>query len=420
MASSLKTQAVLQVLEESFGANASYVESMLDRFLTDPSGIDESWRSYFEGLVGGNGTAPVASSNGVAASTNGSSGTTPVTQKPGTQPAAAQTTTPSGVHPENVVKILGPSKKIVENMETSLGVPVATSLRYMPVKLLEENRKLINDFLAEQGKGKASFTHIIAYAIVQALGEMPHMNDSYAIQDGAPVRIKRQSVNLGIAVDMQKKDGSRTLLVPNIKGSNQMSFAEFLAAYDGIIKKARTNKLDVPDFQETTISLTNPGTIGTVGSIPRLMSGQSIIIATGAIEYPAEYQAMAPEALTQLGISKVVQMTSTYDHRIIQGAESGLLLARIHEFLLGKDEFYDKIFKSLRIPFKPFHWQIDRNPALLGMNREKEQMRKQAGVLELINAYRVRGHLVADIDPLHAIPLHHHPELDIETHSLTI
>lgn len=426
MASSLKTQAVLQTLEESFGANASYVESMLDRFLLDPSQIDDSWRSYFEGLVGGkpasNGASSNGSANGVAASSNGSNGAAPAAQKPAAQPAQStpQTTTPTGVHPENVVKILGPSKKIVENMETSLGVPVATSLRYMPVKLLEENRKLINDFLAEQGKGKASFTHIIAYAIVQALNEMPHLNDSYAIQDGAPVRIKRQSVNLGIAVDMQKKDGSRSLLVPNIKGSNQMSFAEFLDAYDGIIKKARNNKLDVPDFQDTTISLTNPGTIGTVGSIPRLMAGQSIIIATGAIEYPAEYQAMAPEALTQLGISKVVQMTSTYDHRIIQGAESGLLLARIHEFLLGKDEFYDKIFQSLRIPFKPFHWQLDRNPALLGMNREREQMRKQAGVLELINAYRVRGHLVANIDPLHATPLHHHPELDIETYNLTI
>jgi multifunctional 2-oxoglutarate metabolism enzyme len=411
LASSLKTPAVLQLLEESFGANASYVESMLDRFLTDPSGIDDSWRSYFEGLVGRNG-----STNG--ASTNGSN-SAPTATKPAEQKPAATSTT-GNVHPENVVKILGPSKRIVENMETSLGVPVATSLRYMPVKLLEENRKLINEYLGEQGKGKASFTHIIAYAIVQALNEMPHMNDSYAVQDGAPVRIKRQSVNLGIAIDMQKKDGSRSLLVPNIKGSNQMSFAEFLAAYDAIIKKARANKLDVADFADTTISLTNPGTIGTVGSIPRLMSGQSIIIATGAIEYPAEYQAMAPEALTQLGISKVVQMTSTYDHRIIQGAESGLLLARIHEFLLGKDEFYDKIFQSLRIPFKPFHWQLDRNPALLGMNREKEQMRKQAGVLELINAYRVRGHLVADIDPLHAIPLHHHPELDIETYSLTI
>jgi multifunctional 2-oxoglutarate metabolism enzyme len=253
LASSLKTPQVLQTLEESFGANASYVESMLDRFLTDPSGIDDSWRSYFEGLVGGAANNNGASSNGATASTNGSNGTGSVAQKPGTQPAAAQTTTPSGVHPENVVKILGPSKKIVENMETSLGVPVATSLRYMPVKLLEENRKLINDFLSAEGKGKASFTHIIAYAIVQALNEMPHLNDSYAIQDGAPVRIKRQSVNLGIAVDMQKKDGSRTLLVPNIKGSNQMSFAEFLAAYDGIIKKARTNKLDSLTFLTSRI-----------------------------------------------------------------------------------------------------------------------------------------------------------------------
>lgn len=411
MAISQKTPAILQVLEEAFGSNASYVESMLDRFLLDPSQIDDSWRQYFESLVG---QSPATTNGQTNGSVSVQVSVAPAQPKPAPQPASPQ------AHPENVIPIAGPAKRIVENMETSLTVPVATSQRTVPVKLLDENRKLINQYLEATGRGKASFTHIIAYAIIQAMNEMPHLNDGYAIHNGAPARIKRSNINLGVAIDIQKRDGSRSLLVPNIKSANTMDFAQFLAAYDDIIKRARGNKLDVSDFQDTTISLTNPGTIGTVGSIPRLMAGQSIIIATGAIEYPAEYQAMAPEALTQLGVSKVVQMTSTYDHRVIQGAESGMLLAKIHELLLGKDAFYDEIFESLRIPFRPFHWQVDRNPALLGANREREQMRKQAGVLELINAYRVRGHLIADIDPLHAIPVHHHPELDIETYGLTI
>jgi 2-oxoglutarate dehydrogenase E1 component len=167
------------------------------------------------------------------------------------------------------------------------------------------------------------------------------------------------------------------------------------------------------------VSLTNPGTIGTVGSVPRLMSGQSMIIATGAIEYPAEYQAMMPEALSMLGVSKVVQISNTYDHRIIQGAESGAMLARMHELLIGKDRFYERIFEEIEIPMRPFHWATDRNPALLGAQGERVQMRKQASVLELINAYRVRGHLLADIDPLNATKIYN-PELDIETYGLTI
>src|SRR5216684_9288885 len=170
----------------------------------------------------------------------------------------------------------------------------------------------------------------------------------------------------------------------------------------------------------TTISLTNPGTIGTVASTPRLMAGQSVIIATGAIEYPAEYQAMIPAVLSQLGVSKAITISSTYDHRIIQGAESGAFLARVHELLLGKHKFYEEIFADLGIAHAPLRWNLDRNPFFLGADQMHEQSIRQARVMELINAYRVRGHLIADIDPLHAMPLLYHPELDIETYGLTI
>src|SRR6185436_3982785 len=171
--------------------------------------------------------------------------------------------------------------------------------------------------------------------------------------------------NLGVAIDLQKKDGTRTLLVPNIKNANTLRFSQFLEAYDDVVKRAREGKLQLADFQGTTVSLTNPGTLGTVASTPRLMAGQSLIIATGAIEYPAEYQAMAPEALSQLGISKAITVSSTYDHRIIQGAESGALLARVHEYIIGQHDFYDDIFADLGISHVPYRWNTDRNRTMV-------------------------------------------------------
>ncbi|MGE5413981.1 MAG: multifunctional oxoglutarate decarboxylase/oxoglutarate dehydrogenase thiamine pyrophosphate-binding subunit/dihydrolipoyllysine-residue succinyltransferase subunit, partial [Syntrophomonadaceae bacterium] len=226
-------------------------------------------------------------------------------------------------------------------------------------------------------------------------------------------------VNFGLAVDVTKPDGSRTLLVPNLKGVEKMTFAEFAAAADDVVTRARTGRIKLSDFEGTTISLTNPGTLGTTASVPRLMAGQGAIIATGAIEYPAEFSAMAPATLSRLAISKVVTFTSTYDHRIIQGAESGAFLARVEELLLGRHGFYEGVFADLGIPFRPFRWEPDRNPPLLA-DGHTDEIAKQARVLELINAYRVRGHLIADIDPLRSRTIAHHPELDLETHGLTI
>ena len=398
-----------QVIAEEFGANATYVEGLLERFRSNPELVDDSWRSYFTELIGdSNGARPTVAAQQA----------TPAAVAPAPEPKPARAPAPQ---PEGeAIPIRGPALKIVENMERSLSVPTATSERRIPVKLLDENRRIINQHLAENDRGKASYTHLIAWAMLRALDTFPQLNDGFADVDNTPTRIKRTNVNLGIAIDLTKKDGSRTLLVPNIKNANSLSFSEFLSAYDDVVKRAREGKLQVPDFQATTVSLTNPGTIGTVASIPRLMEGQSVIIATGAIEYPAEYQAMAPEALSQLGISKAIAISSTYDHRIIQGAESGAFLARVHEFLIGKHDFYKKIFSDLGIPHAPLRWNIDRNPFFLPGDQVHEQTLKEARVIELINAYRVRGHLIADTDPLHALPILYHPELDIENYGLTI
>jgi 2-oxoglutarate dehydrogenase E1 component len=413
-----------EVIAENFGANATYVEGLLARWQSDPSLVDESWRAYFEELVGPNGdrapvsAAPAAAPGEKTASRDGGgAATAPAKQeKPEPEPAPAA---PPAADAE-LLPIRGPALKIVENMQASLTVPTATSQRRIPVRLLDENRRLINRHLEEAGHRKASYTHLIAFALLRALEEFPQMNDGFAVADDQPVRVKRPSVNLGLAIDLEKKDGTRSLLVPNIKQAEKLTFSQFLTAYDDVVARARGGKLQIPDFQGTTISLTNPGTIGTVASTPRLMVGQSVIIATGAIEYPAEYQSIAPAILPQLGISKTITISSTYDHRVIQGAESGSFLARVHELLLGKDKFYDRIFSDLGIPHAPLRWSVDRNPLFLGADQTHEQSVRQARVMELINAYRVRGHLLADIDPLHAMPLLYHPELDIETYNLTI
>jgi multifunctional 2-oxoglutarate metabolism enzyme len=400
------TPDLSQLIAEEFGANATYVEGLLERFRNNPELVDDSWRAYFSELTSNGGDGAAAPQKAVAA--------------PAAAPAPAKAPESKPQPAGDVLPIRGPALKIVENMERSLSVPTATSERRIPVKLLDENRRIINQHLAENDRGKASYTHLIAWAVLRALDTYPQLNDGYAEVDGTPSRVKRKGVNLGVAVDVTKKDGTRTLLVPNIKNANALSFADFLTAYDDVITRAREGKLQISDFQDTSVSLTNPGTIGTVASIPRLMEGQSVIIATGAIEYPAEYQAMAPEGLSQLGISKAISISSTYDHRIIQGAESGAFLARVHEFLIGKHEFYKHIFLNLGIPHTPFGWNLDRNPFFLQGDQVREQTLKEAKVIELINAYRVRGHLIADTDPLHALPILYHPELDIENYGLTI
>ncbi|MEO7540053.1 MAG: 2-oxo acid dehydrogenase subunit E2, partial [Pyrinomonadaceae bacterium] len=401
---------ISEFIKEAFGSNATYVEGLLERYRTDAKLVDESWQAYFSELLSGG--SPSESGPAAETAKSVTPKLAPPAATPAKQPAATAISSGASSRP-----ITGPAKKIVENMEQSLTVPTATSFRTIPVKVLEENRRVINEHLGPQGRGKVSFTHVIAWAIVKAVQAYPNLICGFAMVEGVPSRVENQEVNLGIAIDIEKKDGSRSLLVPNIKGANSMNFAQFFTAYNDQVKKARDGKLEIADFQRTTISLTNPGTIGTAASNPRLMAGQSAIIATGAIEYPAEYQAMTGVALSSLGISKTVTVTSTYDHRVIQGAESGMFLARIAELLKGQHGFYLDIFTDLEIHYPPLRWAEDYNPSLFGGDRE--QVEKQANVLQLINAYRVRGHLLADIDPLNMTP-HQTSELDLENFGLTI
>ena len=307
----------------------------------------------------------------------------------------------------------GPAARVVTNMQASLAVPTATSVRAVPAKLLIDNRTVINNALQRGRGGKVSFTHLIGFAVVKALAAMPEMNYGFLEQDGKPAVRKPEHVNFGLAIDVQKPDGSRTLLVPSIKGAEAMDFAGFWSAYEDVVRRARNNKLTADDFAGTTISLTNPGTIGTVHSVPRLMAGQGTIIGVGAMEYPAEYQGAAPETLARLAVSKIMTLTSTYDHRIIQGAQSGDFLRRMHGLLLGEDGFYDEVFRALRIPYEPIRWVRDISAS------HEDDVAKQARVQELIHAYRVRGHLMADTDPLE-FRQRSHPDLDVVTHGLTL
>jgi 2-oxoglutarate dehydrogenase E1 component len=297
-------------------------------------------------------------------------------------------------------------------MDASLTVPTATSVRTVPAKLMIDNRIVINNHLKRARGGKVSFTHLIAWAMVRVLKEFPSQNVFYDEPDGKPSVVVPAHTNLGIAIDLPKPDGTRSLLVPGIKRADTMTFAEFLAAYEDVVSRARTNKLTADDFQGTTISLTNPGGIGTEHSVPRLMRGQGCIVGAGALEYPAAFQGSSPKTLAEFGIGKTITLTSTYDHRVIQGAGSGEFLKRIHELLIGERHFYEDIFAALRIPYDPIHWAEDINVDL------SDHVSKTARVQELINSFRVRGHLMADIDPLE-YKQRSHPDLEIGNHGLT-
>ena len=303
-------------------------------------------------------------------------------------------------------------------MARSLTVPTATSFRNVPAKLLEVNRKVINGYRQRSGLGKVSFTHLIGYAIVRAIGDaVPVLKNTFVEgADGKPRLVKHDTVNLGLAVDVEKSDGSRTLVVPVIRDADAMDFAGFLGAYEELIRKVKANKLTVDDFQGATVSLTNPGTIGTVQSVPRLMPGQGVIVGVGSIDYPAEFEGADRANLSSLGISKVVTITSTYDHRIIQGAESGMFLKRVHELLLGEHGFYDDVFAALGMPYQAVRWRPDVNP----IDREEAMLQKQMQVATLIRVYRVRGHLIADLDPLRWKEPVMPKELDPLTYGLTI
>ena len=329
------------------------------------------------------------------------------------QPVAKPIPTLATPSASTLEPIRGVSARVVQSMEASLTMPTATSVRAIPAKLMIDNRIVINNHLKRTRGGKVSFTHIIAYAMIKALRAMPEMNVFFGELDGKPALGKPEHINLGIAIDLAKPDGTRQLLVPSIKGCEGLDFGQFWLAYEEIVKKARGGTLTVEDYAGTTVSLTNPGTIGTVHSVPRLVQGQGLIIGVGAMDYPAEFQGASEATLARMAISKVITLTSTYDHRVIQGAQSGDFLRRIQELLLGADHFYDEMFTALRIPYEPIRWATD-----FAFTKDDE-IDKTARVQQLIQAYRTWGHLMADIDPLVYVQRTHH-DLDVVTHGLTL
>lgn len=388
----------------SFGTNEWIVEEMYQKYLNDPSSVDPAWHDFFADYKPFE-PPPAAEKPAPAAPAKPAP---EAAEKPAPKPVAKPA--PKAQVSGRTIPLRGVASKIVENMDASLSVPTATSVRAVPAKLMADNRIVINNHLARGRGGKVSFTHLIGYAMVRALAVHPEMNNHFGVVDGKPNMIVPEHVNLGIAIDLSKPDGSRTLVVPSIKACEQMDFRQFWQAYEDVVRRARRNELTMDDHSGATISLTNPGGIGTVHSQPRLMVGQSAILGVGAMEYPAPFQGMSDEQLAEMAVSKIVTLTSTYDHRVIQGAQSGEYLKVMHELLLGEHDFYDEIFTALRIPYEPVRWVRDV---------AEGEIDKTTRVMELIREYRVRGHLMADTDPLE-YEIRRHPDLDILQHGLTL
>ena len=401
---------------------------MYAQWLENPDSVDKSWIPILERYSqsqSGQPTPPPATQTTysqptpteaitmpIAKATDTGSFTAPV---PADLPATgSMPVVEQDEEPQPEINILrGMAKTLASNMDASLSVPTATSVRQLPAKVLIDNRIVVNSHLKRTRGGKVSFTHLIGYAVVQALKEFPSQNVYYDEIDGKPAAITPPNINLGLAIDIPKPDGTRALLVPNIKKAQKLNFAEFLAAYDDLVTRARDNKLAADDFAGTTISLTNPGGIGTVHSVPRLTKGQGCIVGVGALEYPAQFKGMSEDQLAEQGIGKVLTLTSTYDHRVIQGAGSGEFLKIVEELLLGERDFYVKIFADMRIPYTPVVWVSDFHWDLA------DQSGKNTRIQEYINAFRERGHLIADIDPLEYVQ-RWHPDLDIRNYGLSL
>ncbi|EGG45198.1 alpha-ketoglutarate decarboxylase [Streptomyces griseoaurantiacus M045] len=439
----------------SFGANEWLVDEIYQQYLQDPNSVDRAWWDFFADYKPGAASAPASAGDAAAGAARTTTAPTqaapaqpaapaqraaqpaaaapaqparpaaapaaaPAEQAakpaaaPKAAPAAAKATSateaPQG--PEYVT-LRGPSAAVAKNMNASLEMPTATSVRAVPVKLLFDNRIVINNHLKRARGGKISFTHLIGYAMVQAIKAMPSMNWHYAEKDGKPTLVKPEHVTFGLAIDLVKPNGDRQLVVAGIKKAETLNFFEFWQAYEDIVRRAREGKLTMEDFSGVTVSLTNPGGLGTVHSVPRLMPGQSVIMGVGSMDYPAEFQGTSQDTLNKLGISKVMTLTSTYDHRVIQGAASGEFLRIVANLLLGENEFYDEIFKALRIPYEPVRWLKDIDAS------HDDDVTKAARVFELIHSYRVRGHVMADTDPLE-YQQRKHPDLDITEHGLTL
>ncbi|HMK62455.1 MAG TPA: multifunctional oxoglutarate decarboxylase/oxoglutarate dehydrogenase thiamine pyrophosphate-binding subunit/dihydrolipoyllysine-residue succinyltransferase subunit [Acidimicrobiales bacterium] len=435
----------------AFGPNAWLVDDMYEQYRADPSSVPQSWQDFFADYVPSRQAVPVrvASGDGEVSKDGGgsvaqgealpsassavaprpASGVEAPSSLPLTGPLAPTAAGPAETHRGGPAAkeagdapgepLRGAAARVASNMEASLSVPTATSVRTVPARLLEVNRQVVNRHLARETGAKISFTHLIGYAVVQALQAVPALNASFVPDSdgkGTPGIVRHRHVGLGLAVDVGRPDGSRTLLVPVVRQADTLDFHSFVMAYEEMVRKVHTGKVSPDDFAGATATLTNPGTLGTVQSVPRLMPGQGAIIGVGALGYPAEYQAADRRNLAALGVGPVVTLTSTYDHRIIQGAESGLFLTHVAECLTGGHGFYEGVFAAMDVPYEPVRWQSDVNV----IEGEHLRLVKQVHVQSLINMYRVRGHLIADLDPLAAERRPLHPELDPTTYGLTL
>jgi len=430
---------------QGFGTNEWIVEDMREAYLADPASVTQSWREFFSenpqylaGQSPATPSKPLSASVGVQipGAATASASRRPVLAsedvsrsdlppaptaqfKSPTSPYAYNqahsdaSETSNGVV-ESVDTLKGASARTAKNMEASLQIPTATSARAIPAKVLIENRLLINTHLASTRGGKVSFTHLIAWALVESLAEMPEMNVAYTLDEkGKPALHNPAHVNLGLAIDVPSANGERRLLVPSVKNADTLDLAGFIDAYDALVVKARKGQLTVDDFKDTTATLTNPGMIGTLNSVPRLMPGQGLIMGVGAMTYPAAFAGASPETLARQAVGKVLTLSNTYDHRVIQGAQSGELLRLMERKLMGLDGFWNRSFKALRIPHEPVHWDQDVTYDPLA------DAGKPARVAELIHAFRQRGHLAADTDPL-AYRLRRHPDLNFSSYGLSL
>lgn len=443
----------------TYGQNQWLVDEMFLKFQENPQSVDQDWREFFESQrtvstgststpanpksAAGATAAPAASLTSAAPPSPDLATTTPTKPTQDVKASAplkhkkARSAGPDSIAEEKKAaeerkkaasplskvkdmpdpgstEMKGIAKAIAKNMDISLEMPTATSVRDMPARLMFENRAMVNDQLKRTRGGKISFTHIIGYAMVKAVMLHPDMNNAYALVDGKPTLVVPEHINLGLAIDLPQKDGSRALVVAAIRKCEKLSFSEFVEAYEDIVNRGRVGKLTGKDFSGVTITLTNPGGIGTRHSVPRLTKGQGAIIGVGSMDYPAEFAGASEDRLAELGVGKLVTITSTYDHRIIQGAESGEFLRTMSQMLVD-DSFWDHIFDCMHVPYTPMRWAQDL---------PNTGVDKNTRVMQLIEAYRARGHLIADINPLHyhqpGMPIPDHRDLDISTHGLTL
>ena len=425
---------------QDFGPNQWLVDEMYQQYKEDPASVDQEWRDYFAGT-----SAPTQSSAPASTATAPTASTTQQTSAPDTKEQPVNSATqPTDIKPElkelrgadrevvdtameksplkkiqpqpaagdSVMK--GVAKATAKNMNISLQVPTATSVREMPARLMFENRAMINGHLKRTSGRKISFTHIIGWAVIKAVQIHPDMNNSYKEEDGKGYFVTPEHINLGLAIDTTQKNGERALVVAAIKEAETLTFDQFVDKYEDIVKRSREGALTLEDYQGVTISLTNPGGIGTTHSIPRLMQGQGTIVGVGSMKYPAEFDGASTDRLAELGVGKLVTITSTYDHRVIQGAESGEFLTAIADLLVD-DAFWNEIFHAMDVPYEPIRWAQDLPNTGIDKNTR---------VAHLIEAYRSRGHLIANTNPLEwhqpGVPLPDHSDLALETHGLTL